>query len=58
MTPIEIIRKRENSPKPCRECEKSVRYNGVLLCTVSEKIILPMFEDVQVCRGKYLEVSE
>lgn len=40
--------------KPCNKCDFSRRINNTLFCEKTGKIILPMFEDIQVCRGKKL----
>ena len=54
MTPLERARERQSLPKPCKECNKGERVNGVLYCQVSGKIILPQLEDICLCRGKRL----
>lgn len=54
MTPLEmakLIAKRNT----CKTCSKSERVGNVLYCGVTEKIILPMFEDMEICRGRHLE---
>ena len=52
MTPLEKAKAKESQPKPCGECPKSERVNGVLYCSVSGKIIMPRFEHICLCRGK------
>lgn len=58
MTPLEKAKANEKKPKPCNECPRSERVNGVLYCQVSGKIILPRFEDLCLCGGKRLERSD
>lgn len=49
MTPLEKAKAKE---KTCRTCEKSERVGNLLYCGTDGKIIMPMFEDIQCCRGK------
>lgn len=58
MTALEKAKAKEKDPKPCKECPKSERVNGVLYCGVSGKIIMPRFEDISICRGKRMEVPK
>ena len=52
MTPLEKA-KQKQTEQPCSCCEKSERIDGILYCGVSGKIILPQFENIPCCRGKY-----
>lgn len=52
MTPLEKAKQMRNS-FTCKTCSKGERVNGTLYCGISGKIILPTFEDVCCCRGKY-----
>lgn len=54
MTPLQMARIREKEPKPCKDCEKSVRIKNILYCELDGKIILPMFESISICRGERL----
>lgn len=54
LTPLEMA-KLKAKRYTCKTCEKSERVGNVLYCGVSWKIILPMFEDMEICRGKYFE---
>lgn len=58
MTPLERALKKKNEPKPCNKCDNSVRVDNVLYCKISGKIILPMFEDVCLCKGTRLKERE
>lgn len=60
LTPLEMAKKRAaEPPKPpvCEECPKSERVGTLLYCGESGKIIMPRFENISVCRGKRLEVT-
>lgn len=48
------IREEDKTP-PCNKCKQSERVGKILFCQISGKIILPMFEDISCCHGKYLE---
>lgn len=53
MTPLEKAKlKAKENETACRNCEKSERVNGVLYCGATGKIIMPIFEDMCLCRGK------
>ena len=54
LTPLEMA-KLKVKRNTCKTCSKSERVGNVLYCGVSGKIILPMFEDVEICYGKYLK---
>ena len=54
LTPLEMA-KLKAKPNTCKTSSKSERVGNVLYCGVSGKIILPMFEDVEICRGRHLE---
>lgn len=54
LTPLEMA-KLKAKRNTCKTCSKGERVGTVLYCGVSGKIILPMFEDVEICRGRHLE---
>ena len=58
MTALEKAKKRQQEPKPCKECPKSERVNNALYCTVNGKLIMPRFEDLCLCHRKLLAEKE
>lgn len=58
MTPLQMAIIKEKEPKPCKECEKSVRIKNILYCELSGKIILPMFENISICRGERVKENK
>lgn len=54
LTPLEMA-KLKAKRNTCKTCSKSERVGNFLYCGVSGKIILPMFEDMEICRGRHLE---
>jgi hypothetical protein len=58
MTPLEKAKQKAEQAKrqpTCKDCHKSERFENLLYCKISGKIILPQFEDICCCRGKRLE---
>lgn len=54
LTPLEMAKSKEKR-NTCKTCCKGERVGNVLYCGVTGKIILPMFENVEICRGEYLK---
>lgn len=57
LTPLEMA-KLKAKRNTCKTCSKSERVVNVLYCRVTGKIILPMFEDMEICHGKYFGGKE
>ena len=54
LTPLEMA-KLKAKRNTCKTCSKGECVGTFLYCGVTGKIILPMFEDMEICYGKYLE---
>lgn len=54
LTPLEMA-KLKAKRNTCKICRKGERVGNVLYCGATGKIILPMFEDMEIFHGKYLD---